>query len=221
MVKKWTPEGLPQQFSLCIDYGKLNSLILAVTPAMSTKKGAFALMPLSKNDGLFTLLKGTKYFRAHNLCSGYCHIKWDEESIPKSAFTTIFGKFEFLRLPFWFILRPSLHYVSYLWPFGLDKTSNQGQGSGYLAYLDDILIYSRTKKECLKMLDKAFKCLLMARFKIKLSKCSFSKEQIHYLGHLVSGTSILPLANITEARHLWTQAPTNIKEVRHFLGLTW
>ena len=36
------------------------------------------------------------------------------------------------------------------------------------------------------MLDKAFKCLLKAGLKMKLSKCSFFKEQIHYLGHLVS-----------------------------------
>ena len=51
--------------------------------------------------------------------------------------------------------------------FGLDKTSTQGQGSGYLAYLDDILIYSRTEREHQQMLDKAFKHLLKARLKIK------------------------------------------------------
>ena len=51
--------------------------------------------------------------------------------------------------------------------------SMQGQGCGYMAYLDDILIYSRTEKEHLEMLDNAFKHLLKARFKMKLSKCSF------------------------------------------------
>ena len=48
VVKKHTPEGLPQQFCLCINYRKLNSLLAAVTPAMGTKKGALALMPLPK-----------------------------------------------------------------------------------------------------------------------------------------------------------------------------
>ena len=48
------------------------------------------------------------------------------------------------------------------------------------------------------MLDNAFKCLLKAGLKIKLSKCSFFKVQIYYLGHLVSGTSILLLANKIE-----------------------
>ena len=69
------------------------------------------------------------------------------------------------------------------------------------------------------MLDKTFKCLLKARLKIKLRKCSFFKDQIHYLGHLVSGMCIISLANNIEAL-LKLKPPTNIKEVRHFLGLT-
>ena len=69
------------------------------------------------------------------------------------------------------------------------------------------------------MLDKAFKGLLKARVIIKLIKCSFFKEQILYLCHLVSGMSILPLANKTEAL-MKIKSPANIKEVIHFLSLT-
>ena len=69
------------------------------------------------------------------------------------------------------------------------------------------------------MLNNASKCLSKAALKIKLSKCSFFKEQIHYLGQLVSGTYILPLTDKTEAL-MKLKPPTNIKEVRHFLGLT-
>ena len=95
----------------------------------------------------------------------------------------------------------------------------QGQGCGYMAYLDDILIYRRTEKKHLEMLDNAFIQLLTAGLKIKLSKCSLFKEQIHSLGHVVSGTSILPLADKIEAlmKH---KPPSNIKEVRHYIGLT-
>ena len=88
-----------------------------------------------------------------------------------------------------------------------------------MAHLDDILIYSRTEKENLEMFDKAFKHLLKAILKMKLRKCSFFKKQIHYLGHLVSGMSILPLADKIEVL-MKLKPPTNIKEVRHFLGLT-
>ena len=89
---------------------------------MGTKKDAFALMSLLKIDELITLLKGTKYFTALDLCSSYYHIKLDEESIPKSAFTTAFGKFEFLRLPFGLSQGP--YFITHLIydRFGLDKT---------------------------------------------------------------------------------------------------
>ena len=64
------------------------------------------------------------------------------------------------------------------------------------------------------MLDKAFKCLFKAGLKIELIKCSFIKEQMHYLGHLVCGMSILPLANKIEV--LMKLKPlTNIKEVNY------
>ena len=49
VVKKHTPEDSPQQLHLCINYRKLNSFLLAVTPAMATKKGALTLKPLQKS----------------------------------------------------------------------------------------------------------------------------------------------------------------------------
>ena len=95
---------------------------------MGTKKGAFTLTPSLKIDELFALLKGAKYFTALDLHSGNYHIKFDEESIPKSAFTTVFGKFKFLRLPFVLSQGPDF----FIWLindlFGLNMTSNLGQG---------------------------------------------------------------------------------------------
>ena len=96
--------------------------------------------------------------------------------------------------------------------FGLNKVSTQVQGSRYLVYLDDILIYSRTENEHLEILDKACKCLLKAGLKIKFSKCLFFKEQTHYLGHLVSGTSILPLANKIEV-FIKLKSPQTLKKL--------
>ena len=141
-----------------------------------------------------------RYFTALDLQSGYYHMKLDDESIPKSAFTIVFGKFEFPRLPCGLCQCPDffIHLTYDL--FGLEKTPSQGQGSGYLAYLDDILICNRTEKEQLEMLDKSFKCLLKARLKIKLSKGSFCKDQIHYFSCLVSVPSIFNL--LTKLKHL-------------------
>ena len=81
-----------------------------------------------------------------------------------------------------------------------------------MAYLDGILIYSRTEKEHLEMLNNAFECLNKTDLKIKLSKCSFFMEQIHHLGHLVSTASILPLTDKIEVL-MKLKPPSNIKEV--------
>ena len=95
IVKKHTWEGAPQQFHLCMNYRKVNSILPGVTPVVGTKKGTLTLLPLPKIDELFTLLKGAKYFTALAFQSGYYHIKLDKESIPRSAFDVL-GKFEFL-----------------------------------------------------------------------------------------------------------------------------
>ena len=69
------------------------------------------------------------------------------------------------------------------------------------------------------MISNAFQYLQKASLKIKLCKCLFFKEQIHYLGHLVSGNSIPPLMDKIEAL-MKLNPPTDIKEVRHFLSFT-
>ena len=197
----------------------LNSLLPLVTPAAGTKKGAFALMPLANIDELFTLLKEAKYYTALDLHSGYYHINLDEESISKSTFTTVFGKFEFLRLLFGLSQGPDF-FISLIYDlFGCDKISNKSQDSGYLAYLDDILIYSKTKMEHLEMLNDALAHLHIAGLKTKLNECLFFKVQIHYLGHLISRTFIFPLTDKIESL-MKLKPPTNIKKVRHFLSLT-
>ena len=63
---------------------------------------------------------------------------------------TVFGKFEFLRLAFGLSQGP-VFFIHLMYDFfGFDEVSTQGQGSGYMTYLDDILIFNRTKKEHLK-----------------------------------------------------------------------
>ena len=62
LAKKHISKGSPQQLQLCINYRKLNSLLLTITPATGTMKCVLALMSLPKIDELFVLLKGAKYF---------------------------------------------------------------------------------------------------------------------------------------------------------------
>ena len=90
-------------------------------------------------------LKGGKYFSALDISSGYYTIKCDKDYNPKSIVTTVFGKFDFLKYPFGLSPGPNV----FIWLFmifpGLEKMSNQSQGSGYFSNLDYILIYSKTE----------------------------------------------------------------------------
>ena len=83
VVKMHIPEGSPQQYQLCVDYRKLNSLLPTITPTLGNKKGPLRHMPLPKIDELFAFLKGAKFFKALDLQRGYYHINLDDEYIPK------------------------------------------------------------------------------------------------------------------------------------------
>ena len=74
---------------LVIDYRALNKV---------TQKFVW---PMPKVEDIFSKLNGAKYFSTLNLCTGYHHIPLIEDSIPKTAFTSPFGKYEYLKVPYW------------------------------------------------------------------------------------------------------------------------
>ena len=87
-----------------------------------------------------------------------------------------------------------------------------------LAYLDNIIIFSKTPQEHLSHIRKVFEKLQSAKLSMKISKCNFFSKEIQYLGHILSITGILPLPSKTHAiQHM--QPPTTPKQVQAFLGL--
>ena len=87
-----------------------------------------------------------------------------------------------------------------------------------IAYLDDIIIFSKTEEEHLQHLKIIFERLSEASLKLKRSKCSFMKMHIEYLGHLISEKGIEPMPDKLSAIKKMP-APRNPKEVKQFLGL--
>ena len=88
-----------------------------------------------------------------------------------------------------------------------------------MAYLDDIIIFSRTPEEHLKHIEIIFQKLKVAGLKLKESKCDFFKSEIHYLGHLISDKGIQPLPEkLDTIRNM--PRPQTPKEIKQFLGLT-
>ena len=86
-----------------------------------------------------------------------------------------------------------------------------------IVYLDDIIIFSDTKEEHLKRLEAVFQKLCAAGLKLKPSKCFFFKEEIEYLGHVVSGKGISTNPKKIEAVSKWF-TPRTVYDVRSFLG---
>ena len=156
---------------------------------------------------MYAALHGAKIFTTLDLRSGYYHINLNEESKAKTAFVTPFGKYEFNSIPFG--LAQALALISMVL---------QDYRDFAMAYLDDIIIFSRTLEEHLKHIEIIFQKLKVAGLKLKESKCDFFKSEIHYLGHLISDKGIQPLPEkLDTIRNM--PRPRTPKEIKQFLGL--
>jgi len=184
----------------CIDYRRLNEV---------TRKDSY---PLPRIVDTIDVLNGAKLFSTIDFLSGYWQIPLDEESIPKTAFVTKFGLFEWLRMPFGLSNAPSTFQRC------MDVMLSGLTWKCCLVYLDDILVFSRDVDEHVENLKEILGRLRSSGFSIKLSKCWFGKSEATYLGHLISSDGVKPLPSKIEAVKNF-KVPENLKEVRSFLGL--
>ena len=213
IVPKKSEPGEPPRRRMCIDYRQLNGLLPPVKKAHSNAKGVLTLVPLPKIDEIYAKLKNSKVYSALDMRSGYYHIELSEESKPKTAFVVggpHGSKYHFNRCPFGLTQAPA--YFQAL-------VTEVLRGLPYaFGYLDDILIFSPDPITHLQHLEEVFKRLKRADLKLKASKCSFFKQHIQYLGHLVSGGGIEPLPEKLQSVKAMPP-PRNPKEIRQFLGL--
>ena len=166
---------------------------------------------MPKVEDIFSQLNGAKYFSALDLHAGYHHIPLDESSIPKTAFTSPFGKYEYINVPFGLMQVPA--YFQEL------MTGVLKHFSFTITYLDDIMIFSKTAEEHLNHIKQVFKKLWNANLLMKLSKCHFFTTEIQYLRHILSTTDTRLLPSKTPAIKNM-HPPKTAKQVCTFLGLT-
>ena len=166
--------------------------------------------PMPKVEDIFSKLNRATYFTMLDLQAGYHHIPLDKPSIPKTAFNSPFGKFKYVKVPFGPAQAPP--YFQEL------MTGILKDFSFAIAYLDNIIIFSKTPQEHLSHIHMVFKKLKSANLSMKKSKCSFFSKEIQYLGHILSATGIQPLPAKTNAIQNM-RPPTTPKQVRAFLAL--
>jgi len=185
---------------MCIDYRALNKL---------TVKNRY---PLPRIEDLFDRLRGATCFSKIDLDSAYHQVRVKPDDIPKTAFTTRYGHFEFLVLSFGLTNAPATFQTlmnDVLRPY-LDKF--------VIVYLDDILIYSRNREEHLEHVRLVLEALRQHKLYAKMAKCEFLQTKIGFLGHVLQQGSISTDPDKCKAIHQWP-IPRDIHELRAFLGL--
>ncbi|GKF64732.1 putative reverse transcriptase domain-containing protein [Tanacetum coccineum] len=140
---------------MCIDYLELNKL---------TVKNRY---PLLRIDDLFDQLQGSSVYSKIDLRSGYHQLRVCEEDIPKTAFRTCYGHYEFQVMAFGLTnaLAVFMDLMNQVCKPYLDKF--------VIFFIDDILIYSKSKQEHEEHLKLILKLLKKEELYAKFSKCEF------------------------------------------------
>ncbi|KAJ0867732.1 putative nucleotidyltransferase, Ribonuclease H [Helianthus annuus] len=184
---------------MCIDYRELNKL---------TVKNRY---PLPRINDLFDQLQGASWFSKIDLRSGYHQLKVKEEDVPKTAFRTRYGHYEFLVMPFGLTNAPAafMDLMNRVCKPMLDKS--------VIVFIDDILVYSKNEAEHVHHLQEVLETLRRERLYAKFTKCAFWLREVQFLGHIISANGVLVDPSKVEAVSNWNP-PRNPSEIRSFLG---
>ena len=185
----------------CVDYRKLNAV---------TKKDAH---PLPHIQDIFDTLTGSMVFSTLDLKSGYWQVPVHPDSIEKTAFICQFGLFQFKRMPFGLTNAPALFQRM------MNRILAPYIGRSVMVYLDDIVIFSRTKEEHKNHVKEVLCALQANNLTLNLAKCKFGLPEVKLLGFIVSQEGIRSDPEKTSAIRDMAP-PRDVRAVRSFLGMT-
>nr|GEY98752.1 putative reverse transcriptase domain-containing protein [Tanacetum cinerariifolium] len=188
-------------FTMCIDYRELNKL---------TIKNCY---PLPRIDDLFDQLQSSSIYSKIDLRSSYHQLRVKDEDIPKTAFKTRYGHYEFQVMPFGLTNAPSvfMDLMNRMCKPYLDKI--------LIVFIDDILSYSRNEEEQANHLRIILELLKKEIFYAKFSKYDYRIRTVQFLIHLINSQGLHVDPAKIKAIKNW-ETPTTPTEVRQFLGLT-
>ncbi|GKA82179.1 reverse transcriptase domain-containing protein [Tanacetum coccineum] len=185
---------------MCIDYRELNKL---------TIKNRY---PLPRIDDLFDQLQGACCFSKIDLHSGYHQLRVREEDIPKTAFRTRYGHFEFTVMPFGLTNAPTIFMDL------MNRVCKPYLDKFVIVFIDDILIYSKSEEEHEVHLKTILDLLKKEKLYAKFSKCEFWLQEVQFLGHVVNRDGIHVDPSKVESVKNWKTLESST-EIRSFLGL--
>ena len=185
---------------MCIDYRQLNKVTINNR------------YPLPRIDDLFDQLQGANHFSKIDLRSGYHQLKIKREDIPKTTFSTRYGHYEFLVLPFGLTNAPAAFMDL------MNRVFKPYQDKFLVVFIDDILIYSKIHVEHGEHLRIVLQTLRTHQLYAKRSKCDYWINSESFLGHVISKEGVRVDPNKVEAVSNWPR-PANVTEIRSFLGM--
>ncbi|GJR10985.1 putative reverse transcriptase domain-containing protein [Tanacetum coccineum] len=168
--------------------------------------------PLLRIDDLFDQLQGARHFSKIDLQSGYHQLRVHEDDIPKTMFRMRYGHFEFTVMPFGLTNAPAVFMDL------MNRVCKPYLDKFVIVFIDDILIYSKSKEEHEVYLRLVLELLKKEKLYAKFSKCEFWLQEVHFLGHVVNHDGIHVDPSKIEAVKNW-KAPTTPSKIRSFLGL--
>lgn len=198
--KKPKPNG-ERQYRMVVDFKRLNAVTIPDT------------YPIPDITSTLASLGKAKYFTTIDLTSGFHQVAMKPKDIPKTAFSTANGKFEYLRLPFGLKNAPAIFQRM------IDDVLHEYIGKICFVYIDDVIVIGESFESHLRNVDTIFARLREANLKVNLDKTHFMKTEVEFLGYIVGTEGIRPdPAKVKSIENLLP--PTNLKELKSFLGMT-
>ena len=185
---------------MCIDYRQINKVIV---------KNKYLFLRI---EDLFYQLKGASVFSKIGLRLGYYQLRVKDVDVPKIAFRTRYGHYEFLVMSFGLSNAPTAFMDL------MNRVFHPYLDQFVVAFINDILVYSKDAQKHEHHLRIVLRILKEKKLFAKLSKCDFLLKEVSFLSHIVSAEGIRVDPTKIEAIVSW-KSPRNVTKVRSFLGL--
>lgn len=201
IVPKKVDNSGERKWRVVIDYRKLNEI---------TVDDKF---PIPNIEDILDKLGRAQYFTTIDLAKGFHQILVKEEDRLKTAFSTPYGHYEYIRMPFGLKNAPATFQRL------INKVLYGLINRVCVVYMDDILVFSTSMQEHVSNIRMVFDRLREARLRIQINKCNFFSKETLYLGHILTPGGVRPNpAKVDVILNL--SLPKTVKGIKSFLGMT-